>query len=66
MVKTGLSTVKSVTSINTICDLINKNDICKKMFSSIHLLLHLNLAISITSSTVERRFSDLRRLYIYA
>ena len=62
MVKTALPTVKSVTSINTICDAMNINDIFKDIFSSVHLVLRLTLTSPITS---ERTFSALKHLYTY-
>ena len=56
MVKTALPNVKSVTSLNTICDAMNTNNIFKDMFSSVHLVHRLQLTSPITSATSERTF----------
>ena len=53
MVKTALPNVKSVTSLNTICDAMNTNNIFKDMFSSVHLVHRLQLTSPITSATSE-------------
>ena len=63
MVKTALPTVKYVTSLNTICDAMNTNDIYKEMFYSVHLALRLVLTSPIASATCERTFSALKHLY---
>ena len=65
MVKTALPNVKSVTSLNTICDAMNTNNIFKDMFSSVHLVHRLQLTSPITSATSERTFSALKHIYTY-
>ena len=65
MVKTSLPSVKSVTSLHTICDAMKTNQIFKEMFSSVHLMLRLILTSPITSATAERTFSALKHLYTY-
>ena len=65
MVKTSLPSVKSVTSLHTICDAMKTNQIFKEMFSSVHLILRLILTSPITSATAERTFSALKHLYTY-
>ena len=57
--------VKVVTSIQTVCDAINRNHVYKEMLSSVHLLLRLYMTIPISSATSERCFSALRRLLTY-
>ena len=59
-----LPDVKRVTSIRTICEAMHAHMI-RQMFSEVHKLLRLYLTIPITSSTSERSFSALRRLYTY-
>ena len=65
MVKNSLPSVKSITSLHTICDAMNTNEIFKEMFSSVHLMLRLILTSPITSATAERSFSALKHLYTY-
>ena len=58
--------IREVTTINTICELMNTTSIGKAMFSDIHALLLLYLTIPIvTSATAEHIFSTLRRLKNY-
>lgn len=57
--------VKEVTSINTLCDLINGASVGKAMFSEIHKLLLLYLTTPLTSASAECTFSTLRRLKNY-
>ena len=65
MVKNSLPSVNSITSLHTICDAMNTNEIFKEMFSSVHLMLRLILSSPITSATAERSFSALKHLYTY-
>ena len=57
--------IKQVTSVNTICELMNISSFGKTMFSEVNKLLHLYLTIPMTSSTAERSFSALRRIKDY-
>ena len=57
--------IKKVTSVNTICEAMNSNDIFKQMLPNVHQLLRLYLTLPITSATSERTFSALRRLLTY-
>lgn len=57
--------LKKVTSVTTICDVMNSNQIYKDILPSVHLLLRLYKTLPITSATSERTFSALRRLYTY-
>ena len=59
-----LPEVKKVTSIRTICDVMAQH-VNKDLLSEVHLLLRLYLTFPITSSTSERSFSALRRLFTY-
>ncbi len=46
--------IKSVTSLRTVCDLMNMIGSSKIMFSEIYQLLHILLTIPVTSATAER------------
>ncbi len=61
--KTALPTVKTVTSIHTICDAMNERDSFKELLSSIHGLLRLALTVPISSATAERTFSALKFVF---
>lgn len=54
--------IKQVTSLRTLCDIINDVSRSKVMFSEVFRLLCLVLTIPVTSATAERTFSVLRRL----
>jgi hypothetical protein len=54
--------IKEITSIRTICDMMNSASFGKLMFSEVHKLLILYLTAPMTSATAERTFSTLRRL----
>ena len=58
-------TVKEVTAISTIYELINTTLIGKAMFSKIHKLLCLYLTAPMTSTSAECTFLTLRRLKNY-
>lgn len=63
--KDSLLVIREVTSMNTICELMNTTSIGKAMFSEVHVLLLLYLTIPMASATAERTFSTLRRLKNY-
>ena len=65
VVRKGVPEVKKVTSIHTICEAMNSNDVFKEMLPTVHQLLRLYLTLPITSATSERTFSALRRLLTY-
>ena len=65
VVKKSNPTLQNVTSIHTICEALNRNNVYKDMLPSIHCLLRLYMTIPITSATSERTFSALRRLLTY-
>jgi len=54
--------IKQVTSLRTLCDIINDVSSSKVMFSEVFRILRLVLTIPVTSATAERTFSVLRRL----
>ena len=54
-----------VTSIQTICDAMNKKDILKDMLPTVHNLLCLYFTIPVTSATSERTLSALKRVLTY-
>ena len=58
-------TVKEVTAISTICELMNTTLIGKAMSSKIHKLLCLYLTVPMTSTSAESTFLTLRRLKNY-
>ena len=57
--------IKEVTSIGTVCDMMNDTSIGKVMFSEVHQLIRLYLTVPMTSATAERTFSALRCLKNY-
>ena len=57
--------IKRVTSINTLCDIMNACTFSKSMFSEVHRLLRTYLTIPMSSATPERSFSTLRILKNY-
>ena len=61
----ALRRVKEVTTVNTICELMNLSSFGKTIFSVINKLLHLYQTVPMTSSTAERSFSALRRIKDY-
>ena len=61
-------TIKEVTLISTLCDVIRFNDtisVSKTMLSEVFKLLRIFLTIPVTTATAERTFSTLRRLKNY-
>ena len=65
VVQKSVPGVKKVTSVHTICDAMNSNDIFKEMLPTVHQLLRLYLTLPTTSVTSERTFSALRQLLTY-
>ena len=57
--------IKKVTSINTLCDVMNTGNFSKTMFSEVDRLLRVYLTIPMSSATAERTFSALRLLKNY-
>ena len=57
--------IKTVTSINTLCDVMNTCKFSKGMFSEVHRLLRVYLTIPVSSATAERTFSALHCLKNY-
>ena len=55
-------TINSVTTLRTLCDLMNSMESSKTMLSEVFQLLRIILTIPITSATAERTFSTMRRL----
>ena len=56
--------IKKVTSICTLCDVLNFGGI-KQLLSQVHTLLQLFLTLPVTTATSQRTFSALRRLKTY-
>lgn len=54
--------IKEVTSIRTICDVLNTSQVTKKLFSEVARLTQIYLTIPVTTATAERSFSALRRV----
>ena len=61
---TGI-TIKKVTNICTLCDIMNANPAAKSMCSEIHSLLKLYMTVTVTTATAERTFSTMRRIKTY-
>ena len=57
--------IKKVTNIRTITDAMTKSTIYQNMLCELNKLLLLYLTISVTTTTVERSFSSLRRVITY-
>ena len=57
------SAVKNVTSVSTICDILNKKDSYKRCLPHLHKILLLYLAIPLASTTAQTIFSAMRRIY---
>ena len=59
--------ITKVTTIRTLCDVLNASPIVKNLVSEVHslLILILYITIPVTSATAERTFSVLRRLKSY-
>ena len=55
--------MKGVTSIHTLCDAMDSNEVLKEMLPAIHKLLHLYVTVPITSATAERAFSVMKHVY---
>ena len=64
VIRVELPDVKRVTNIRTICTAMEAHR-NRSMLSEVHKLLRLFLTIPVTSSTSERSFSAMRRLYTY-
>ena len=58
-------TIKKVTNIRTLCDIMNSNPAGKSMCPELHALLKLYMTIPVTTSTAERTFSTMRRIKTY-
>ena len=65
VVKKSNPILQNMTSIHSICEALNSNNVYKDMLPSVHSLLRLYMTIPITSATSERTFSALRRLLTY-
>ena len=57
--------IREVTSLSTVCDMMNETSIGKVMFSEVHQLIRLYLTVPMTSATAERTLTTLRRLKNY-
>ena len=57
--------IKKVTSISTICEILNSGHHGKVMLSEVHRLLRIYLTVPMTTATAERTFSTLRHLKNY-
>ena len=53
-------TINSVTSLRTLCDLMNSIESSKTMLSEVFQLLRIILTMLITSATAERTFSTMK------
>ena len=64
LIRVELPDVKRVTNIRTMCTAMEAHR-NRSMLSEVHKLLRLFLTIPVTSSTSERSFLAMRRLYTY-
>ena len=53
-------TIKKVTNIHTLCDIMNSNPAAKSLCPEVDAMLKLYITVSVTTSTVERTFSTMR------
>ena len=58
----GCTTIKKITNVQTVCQLMNEIPGAKVLFTELHRLLQLFLTIPVTTATSERTFSAMRRL----
>ena len=65
VIQKEIPSIKKVTSVQTICDAINKHVTYKGMLPAVHNFIRLFLTVPISASTSERSFSALKRLYTY-
>ena len=59
------NTIKRVTNVRTICDVLNGNPVVKQMCPDLHLLLKLYLTFPLRTATAEQTFPTTRRLKTY-
>ena len=57
--------IKTITRVSTVCDLMNESIAGKTMFPEYDKLLRLYLTIPVTTASAERAFSTLNRLKTY-
>ena len=57
--------IKKVTSVDTICDVMNRNASVKKFCPTVHIALQYYCCVPLTSATAERSFSSMRRVKNY-
>ena len=60
--KTPLTTIKTVSNLRTLCEILNDVPSSKSMLREVFHLLRILLTIPVTTATAERTFSCLRRL----
>lgn len=65
VIKQASPCVRRVTSVRTIADAMNSQEVYKSLLSEVHKLIRLFLTLPVTSATSERTFSALRRLLTY-
>ena len=54
--------LKEVTSLRTLCEIMNNLSFSKKLFSKVYKLLKILLTVPVTTATAERTFSVLHRV----
>ena len=60
--KTPLTTIKTVSNLRTLCEILNDVPSSKSMLREVFHLLRILLTIPVTTAAAERTFSCLRRL----
>ena len=62
VIKQGIPFIEEVTSVATVCDAMNTNNLYKQMLPTVHNLIRLYYTIPVSSTTAERAFSALKRI----
>ena len=62
VIKQGLPFIKEVTSVATVCDAMNTNNLYKQMLPTVHNLIRLYYTIPVSSATAGRAFSAFKRI----
>ena len=66
IIKKASPDLRNVTSIPTICDVMDSNEVFREILPAVHKLHHLFLTIPLTPATAERAFSALKQVLTYS
>ena len=64
-IRSSSTTIKEVTKIQTICDVLNDQPGVKNLLTEVHKLLRIYYTIPVTTTSAERSFSALKRIKTY-